>query len=284
MRFNKEQNTIHQVFLSGLEGLLPRLAEDFLKGTPEVPVEDGVNGWVEGAVAVTDPEEELEKREGDLTRVSTNPVQAVAEEKGEPAHHKHPHDHSQDECKPLLSRLGDLFPGERAPATLPPGDEEVHGFVANPGDANWERAFLLATHRGSLGVPLLRFVTFALRGGALLHVGLLSLQTHGDCALARCGRALAVTVLPLPVERRRRLAQSILSLYDTIRSGILPGHTPGSGFGHLVYSDVHQDHYQAGRKEGGSAGGEDVPSVIIQLTLRLRADLLVAVDRHERRG
>uniref|UniRef100_A0A096LR21 Uncharacterized protein n=1 Tax=Poecilia formosa TaxID=48698 RepID=A0A096LR21_POEFO len=171
-----------------------------------------VNGRVEGAVAVADPEEELEQREGDLTRVSANPVQAVAEEKGEPAHHEHPHDHSQDE------------------------------------------------------------------------LGLLGLWTRGDCALAGCGRALAVTVLPLPVERRRRLAQSVLSLCDAIRPGVLPRHTPGSGFGHLVYPDVHQDHYQAGREEGGSAGGEDVPGVVVQLALRLRAELLVAVDRHERRG
>ncbi len=96
---------------SDLEGLFPRLAEDLLEGPSEVAVEDGVDGWVEGAVTVANPEEELKERIGDLTRVPTHAVQAVAKEKGEPAHNKHPHDDSQDECKPFLPGLRDLLPG-----------------------------------------------------------------------------------------------------------------------------------------------------------------------------
>lgn len=91
--------------MSHLEGLFPRLAEDLLEGAPEVPVEDGVDGRVEGAVTVADPEEEFEERVGDLTGVPAHAVQAVAEEKREPAHHKHPHDYGQDEGEPLLPGL-----------------------------------------------------------------------------------------------------------------------------------------------------------------------------------
>lgn len=100
-----------QFCLEALKGLFPRLAEDLLKGSPEVPVEDGVDGRVQGAVTVADPEEEFKERVWDLTGVPAHTVQAVAEEEGEPAHDKHPHDHSQDECEPLLPGLGHLFPG-----------------------------------------------------------------------------------------------------------------------------------------------------------------------------
>lgn len=149
---------------SHLKGFCPRLAEDFLEGTSEVSVKDGVNSRVKGAVTVANPEEEFKQGVGDLTGLPAHTAQAVTEEKGEPAHYKHPHDHRQDKCKPLLSGLRDLFPGKGAPAALPPGGEEVHGFVADPGDATALFAdFLLAGPLGFQGVLLLLgLVTFAL--------------------------------------------------------------------------------------------------------------------------
>ncbi len=84
------------------------------------------------------------------------------------------------------------------------------------------------------------------------------------------------------MERGGGFAQSILSLCNTIWPGFFPRHASGSGFGHLVYSDIHKNHNEAGGEEGRDAGGEDVPSVIIQLALRLRAHIIVAVYRYER--
>lgn len=105
----------------------------------------------------------------------------------------------------------------------------------------------------------------------------------GDGALAGRRRALTVAVLSLAMVRGGGFAQSIFSLCHSIWPGDFPRHGSGSGFGHLVYPDVHQHHDYARGEEGRNAGGEDVPSVIIELALRQGAEVLVAVYRDERR-
>lgn len=82
-----------------------------MEGMSEVPVEDGVNGRVEGAVAIANPEEEFKEGVGNPTGFPAHTIQAVAKEKGKPANNKHSHDNSQDKCESLLPGLGDLLPG-----------------------------------------------------------------------------------------------------------------------------------------------------------------------------
>ncbi|XP_019481974.1 PREDICTED: homeobox protein cut-like 1 [Hipposideros armiger] len=107
----------------------PPSEEDVLEGAPEVLIEDGVDDRVERAVAVADPEEELEERVGHLAGLAADAVQAVAEEEGEPAEHEHAHHHGQHEGlgapgrgPPLLPapvrslRLQLYFPGQGAGA------------------------------------------------------------------------------------------------------------------------------------------------------------------------
>ena len=86
----------------------PPSEEDVLERAPEVLVEDGVDDRVERAVAVADPEEELEERAGHLAGLAADAVQTVGEEEGEPAEHEHAHDHRQHEGEALLTRLGHL--------------------------------------------------------------------------------------------------------------------------------------------------------------------------------
>lgn len=93
----------------------PGLAKDLLKSTPEVLVEDGVDDRVERAVAVTDPEEKLKKGIGDGACFPADPVQTVAEEEWEPAHHKHAHDNGQYKSESFFSGLRDLFSGNGVP-------------------------------------------------------------------------------------------------------------------------------------------------------------------------
>lgn len=90
---------------SPLKRSLKGLAQDLVEGSAEVLVKDGVDDRVEGAVAVANPEEELEERVRDLARLPADSVQTVAEEKWEPADHKHAHDHSQDKGEALLTGL-----------------------------------------------------------------------------------------------------------------------------------------------------------------------------------
>lgn len=100
---------------------LPGLAQDLLKSSPEVLIEYSVDDGVEGAVAVTDPEEKLEKGFMDGAGLPADPMQAVAEEERKPADHKHPHDHRQHKSEPLLTCLGNFFSRNGVPPFSPGG-------------------------------------------------------------------------------------------------------------------------------------------------------------------
>lgn len=45
-----------------------------MESPSEVLVEDGVDDWVKRAVAVTDPEEELEEEVGDVARLAAHAI------------------------------------------------------------------------------------------------------------------------------------------------------------------------------------------------------------------
>lgn len=88
-----------------LKRSLQGFAQNLLESSAEILVKDSVDNRVEGAVAVANPEEELEERVRDLARLPADSIQTVAEEKWEPADHKHTHDHSQDKGEALLTGL-----------------------------------------------------------------------------------------------------------------------------------------------------------------------------------
>lgn len=105
---------------AGSPGCLgPLAAQDPSEGTTKVLVEDGVDDRVQRAVAVADPEEELEEAMGHLAVLRADGTQAIAEEEGEPAEHKHANDHSQHEREPLL-------PGQLRPPTPPLPTRSAH--------------------------------------------------------------------------------------------------------------------------------------------------------------
>lgn len=83
-------------------------AEDLFEGSSEVIIEYGVYNGIEGAVAVAEPEEELEKRSGHAALAKRR--QRVGEEKWEPADDEHPYDHRQDKSETLFSVLTALPP------------------------------------------------------------------------------------------------------------------------------------------------------------------------------
>lgn len=97
--------------------LLLLLKQNVFKGPAKVLVEDGVDDWVEGAIAIPNPEEELEESLRDLTCLPANTIKAVAEEKRKPANYKDAHDHGQHKGKAFLPGLGDLLTADTA--TLP---------------------------------------------------------------------------------------------------------------------------------------------------------------------
>lgn len=115
-----------------LKRSLPGFAQDLLKSSPEVLVENRVDDGVEGAVAVTDPEEKLEKGFRDGAGLPADPVKAVAEEEREPADHEHPHDHGQHEGEPLLSCLGNFLSRNGVPP-FSAGGKQVQGLAAGSG-------------------------------------------------------------------------------------------------------------------------------------------------------
>lgn len=88
------------------------LKQNLLEGPPEVPVEDGVYDGVQAAVAVTDPEEQVEERVGDCAVLPADGVKAIREEKREPAEDEYAHNHGQHERKALLPHLCDFGPGQ----------------------------------------------------------------------------------------------------------------------------------------------------------------------------
>ena len=79
--------------------------QNLLEGPPEVSVKDGVYDGVQAAVAVSDPEEQVEERVGDRAVLSADGVETVSEEKREPAEDEHPHHHGQNEREALLPHL-----------------------------------------------------------------------------------------------------------------------------------------------------------------------------------
>lgn len=99
------------------EVLLLLLKENVFKGPAEVLVEDGVDDRVEGAIAIPNPEEELEESLRNLTGLPANTIEAVAEEEREPANYKDPHDHGQHKSEAFLPGLGDFLTADAA--TLP---------------------------------------------------------------------------------------------------------------------------------------------------------------------
>lgn len=106
--------------------------QNLLEGLPEVSVEDGVYDGVQAAVAVADPEEQVEERVGDGAVLSADGVQTVREEKREPAEDEHPHHHGQNEREALLPHLSHFAFGQRRlPAAERHGrrEEEVVGTV-----------------------------------------------------------------------------------------------------------------------------------------------------------
>ena len=89
--------------LAGSPGCLgPLAAQDPPEGAAKVLVEDGVDDGVQRAIAVADPEEELEEAVGHLAVLWADGTQAVAEEEREPAEHEDADDHSQHEGEPPL--------------------------------------------------------------------------------------------------------------------------------------------------------------------------------------
>lgn len=110
--------------------LLLLLEEDVFERPAEVLVEDCVDDRVEGTIAVPDPEEELEESLRDLTCLPADAIEAVAEEEGEPAHHKDPHDHSQHKREAFLPGLGDLLTADAAALPAAVRGEEIPGAIA----------------------------------------------------------------------------------------------------------------------------------------------------------
>lgn len=85
-------------------------AEDPFEGPSEVMVENGVDDGVQGAIAVTEPKEELE--EGGRHRAAlADRGQRVGEEEWEPADDEDPNHHRQHESETLLPVLPAPPPG-----------------------------------------------------------------------------------------------------------------------------------------------------------------------------
>lgn len=98
----------------------PLPAKDPSKGTAEVLVEDGVDDRIQRAVAVANPEEELEEAMRYLAVLWADGPQAVAEEERKPADHENSNDHGQHKGEPLL-------PAQLCPSAppLPTGNTHI---------------------------------------------------------------------------------------------------------------------------------------------------------------
>lgn len=106
--------------------------QNLLEGPPEVSVKDSVYDGVQAAVAVPDPEEQVEERVGDRAVLSADGVEAVSEEKWEPAEDENPHHHGQNEREALLPHLRHFVFGQRhlpAAEGHRRGEQEVVGAV-----------------------------------------------------------------------------------------------------------------------------------------------------------
>lgn len=191
-------------------------------------VEHGVYNRVERAVAVTQPEEHLKHRCGDVAGAAQG-GERVCEEKGEPAEDKHSHDHGQDKGEAPLSVL---------PA-FPAGCSGT-GLHVRP---RWSLSGLRLGHFGRPHPPLLHQGT----KDGLVPVGRRRLFLHVqlvDLSLSRFSLFLfRVATLSLP--RARRLPRSLL--------------------GDLIDSDIHRDDDDAGCEERGDAGEYDVPALLVDL-------------------
>lgn len=89
------------------------LKQNLLEGPPEVPVENSVYDGVQAAVAVPDPEEEVEECVRYRTFLSADSVEAVSKEEWEPAENETPHHHCQNKREALLSHLCNFVFGQR---------------------------------------------------------------------------------------------------------------------------------------------------------------------------
>lgn len=97
----------------------PLPAKDPSKGTAEVLVEDGVDDRIQGAVAVANPEEELEEAMRHLAVLWADGPKAVAEEERKPADHKNANDHGQHKGEPFL-------PAQLCPSAPPLATGHTH--------------------------------------------------------------------------------------------------------------------------------------------------------------
>lgn len=112
------------------------LEQNLFEGPPEVSVEDGVYDGVQAAVAVSDPEKQVEECLWDDAVLSADGVKAVGEEEREPAEDKHSHHHSQDKGEALLPHLSHFVLGQRHPPAADGErrrEEEVLGALVGGG-------------------------------------------------------------------------------------------------------------------------------------------------------
>lgn len=85
------------------ESTLGASAQDFFEGLSEVLVEDSVNNWVKGGIAVPDPEEKSKEWVRDGTCVWAHSLQRIGEEERKPTDYKDTNHHSQNKGEALLS-------------------------------------------------------------------------------------------------------------------------------------------------------------------------------------
>lgn len=89
------------------------LEYDLLEGPSEVPVKNSVYDGVQTAVAVSDPEEQIEECVRYRAVLSAESLETVREEEWEPTKDKNPHHHSQNKREALLPHLSHFVFGQR---------------------------------------------------------------------------------------------------------------------------------------------------------------------------
>lgn len=106
------------------------LEQNLLEGPPEVSVKNSVYDGIQAAVAVSNPEKQVEECVRDRTVLPADSMEAVREEKGEPAQDKNPHHYCQNKCEALLPHLSHFVFGKRHPPASKRhrrGEEEMLG-------------------------------------------------------------------------------------------------------------------------------------------------------------
>lgn len=87
--------------------------QNLLEGSSEVSIENSVYDGVQAAVAVSDPEKQVEESVRDGAVLSADSMETVGEKKREPAEDKNTHHHCQNKGEALLPHLSYFVHGQR---------------------------------------------------------------------------------------------------------------------------------------------------------------------------